>query len=87
MLQVLLADARDQEDLVVHREAEQDREHHHRHERGDRDLPVETDELAERATACEQRHDSVGGANGEQVHDRRLQGDERRAERDQQQQE
>jgi len=35
--QVLLADARDQEDLVVHREAEEDREHHHRHEGGDRE--------------------------------------------------
>ena len=33
---VLLADPREQEHLVVHRQAEQDREHHHRDERRDR---------------------------------------------------
>jgi hypothetical protein len=41
---VLLVDAREDEDLVVHRQAEQDGEHHHRHERGYGHGLVETDQ-------------------------------------------
>ena len=41
-----LLDVRHQEHLVVHREAEEDREHHQRHEADDRDLAVEPDEPA-----------------------------------------
>ena len=40
-----------------------------------------------RAALRDQRHHAVGGADREQVHDRRLQRDQRRVERDQQQQE
>ena len=39
----LLAHAADEEHLVVHREPEQDREHHHRHVGDDRDRAVEAD--------------------------------------------
>ena len=40
----VLVHAAEQEHLVVHREAEQDREHHQRHEALDRDRVVEADQ-------------------------------------------
>ena len=86
VLQVLLADPRDQEDLVVHREPEEDREHHHRHERRDRHLVVDPDQFAEAAALGDQGHHAVGRADREQVHDRGLERDQRRVEGDQQEQ-
>ena len=44
---VLLADAGQEEYLVVHAEAEEDGEHHHRDEAGDRGSGVDADELSE----------------------------------------
>ena len=49
-----LVDAADEEHLVVHREAEQDREHHHRDERLDRAGLVDT-EQANRASPTGRR--------------------------------
>ena len=54
----LLVDARHQEDLVVHREAEDDREDHHRQERLDRRRGVEPDQAPE-PTPLEDRDDDA----------------------------
>ena len=53
--QVLLPDAREQEHLVVHREAEQDREHHDRQERLDRPFLADAHELFAPAPLEDQR--------------------------------
>src|SRR5579859_5545258 len=76
-----LVDAGDEEDLVVHREAEDDREHEHREERFDRAAggagePAELEDGDDHAE---------GGADREQVHDRGLQGDQQGAEDDREQ--
>ena len=67
---VALADAREQEDLVVHRQPEHDREHQRRRERVD--LVVDEAEHAER------------GADAEQVHQHRLEREHDRAQQHEQ---
>jgi hypothetical protein len=57
--EVLLADAREQEDLVVHRETEQDGEHHHRDEGRNRRVRFDADQAAERAALRGERDDAV----------------------------
>ena len=86
-LQVLLADAREQEDLVVHRQPEQDREHHHRHEADDRDQLVDAEQAAAPSPLEDHDDDPVGGADRQQVEHRRLERHQDRAEHDHQQQE
>ena len=58
----LLVDAADEEHLVVHREAEQDREHHHRQERLDRPGPVDADQAAPPAPLEDGGDDAERGA-------------------------
>ncbi len=67
----LLVDARDEEHLVIHGEAENDREQHHRHERLDRagfdaHDPVKPPPLEDDDDHAER------GADGKQVHESRL---------------
>ena len=82
----LLPHAGEQEHLVVHRQAEDDGEQHHRHPRLDR-RRLHAGEVAEPAP-LEQRHDdAVGGADRQQVHDHGLERHEQRPEHDHQQQE
>ena len=76
----LLVDARHQEDLVVHREAEDDREHHHREERLDRRGPVEADQAAEPTPLEDRDDDAERRADAEQVHQDRLERHQHRAE-------
>ncbi len=82
----LLAHAAEEEHLVVHREPEEDREHHHRHVGDDRDRPVEADRGGAVALLEDRGEDAVGGADRQQVHERRLERGDHGAERDQQQQ-
>ena len=82
-----LLDLRQQEHLVVHREAEEDREHQQRHEGDDRDLAVEPDQLEADALLEDQDQHPVGGGDREQVHQPGGERHDDRAERDHQQQE
>jgi hypothetical protein len=77
-------DAADQEDLVVHRQAEDDREHDHRQAGEDR-AAGDPEQGAEPAVLEDGDDDSQRGADREQVHDRGLQRDDQRAEHDHQQ--
>ena len=81
----LLTHARDQEHVVVGREAEQDREHEQRHVRDD-GLLLDAQQRRAGGRLERERHDAVGGGDRRQVEDRRHQRDPPRAERDQQQQ-
>ena len=83
---IFLAHAAEEEHLVVHREPEEDREHHHRDVRDDRDRPVEADPGDTVALLEHRGEHAVRTADGEQVHERCLQRCECRAERHQQQQ-
>ena len=85
VLHPLLVHAADQEHLVVHREPEQDREHHHRQERLDRPGP-DPERPGEEALLEDEGDDAERRAGGEQVHHRRGQRDQHAAERDHQQQ-
>ena len=64
---VLLADARLQEDVVVHREAEQDREHEQRDEGHDRHLAVHAQQAGADSLLEDEHHDAVGRGDREQV--------------------
>src|ERR687891_71001 len=86
VVQVLLAHAREQEHLVVHREAEQDREHDHRDRRGNGRLVVDAEESAGPAALGEVGEHAVGGADREQVEDACLERERRGAEGGQDQQ-
>ena len=83
---VLLLDARQQEHLVVHRQAEHDREQHHRHERFDR-RRLDAGQSAEPAPLEDGDDDAVGGRDRQHVHDDRLERHQQRAEHHHQQQE
>ena len=80
-----LVDARDEEDLVVHREAEHDREDHHGQERLDR-AAGDPEQAAEPAPLEDRDDDTERGADREQVHQRRLERDQQRPEHDEQEQ-
>ena len=84
---VLLADAAEEEHLVVHREPEQDREHEHRDEADDRQRLVDADAGRAPPLLEHEHDDAVGGADREQVHHRGLDRHEDRAEHDHQQDE
>ena len=89
-LVVVAVDVADQEDLVVHRQAEQPGEHHQRHVAGDRHRRVGGVDAEQRdppAPLEGRGQHAEGGGRGQQVGDRRLQRDEQRAERDHQQDE
>ena len=62
-LVVGLVDAREQEDVVVHAQPEQDREHHHGDERDDRDAGVDAEQARAEALLEDADHDAVGGAD------------------------
>ncbi|MEH3054619.1 MAG: hypothetical protein PGN13_11545 [Patulibacter minatonensis] len=82
---VELADAADEEHLVVHREPEQDREHQHRDEGWDRHLAMDPDELADRAALGDRGHHAVRREDRQQVQHRGLDRHEDRAEGDEEQ--
>ena len=84
---VLLLHAREQEDLVVHREAEHDREQHHRRPRLDRAFTVDADQARAPAPLEHRDDDAVRGTDRQQVHDDGLERHEQRPEHDHQQQE
>ena len=84
---VLLLDAREEEHLVVHRQAEHDGEQEHRHPRLDRPGLVDADQLHAPAPLEDGDEDAVGGADRQQVHDHRLERHEHAAEHGHQQQE
>ncbi len=65
---VLLPNARQQEDLVVHREPEHDREQHHRDERLDGPGPLDAQQPAEPAPLEDGDDHTVCGADRQQVH-------------------
>src|SRR4051794_32722155 len=73
-----------QEHLVIHREAEEDREHQQRHEADDRDRVVEPDQFGSPAELEDGGDDAVGGGDRDQVHRRGLDRHQQRAEGDQQ---
>src|SRR5205085_1490709 len=79
---VLLADAREDEDLVVHREAEEEREHHQRQPEGDgaRGRDPE-DEVRAVPLLPEPRHHAERGREREQVEDEGLEREQDRAKR------
>ena len=80
----------DEEDLVVHRQAEQRGEHHQRHVARDRHgavRRVDTDQVEAPAPLETRRQDAERRGRGQQVRDRRLQRDQQRAEGEQEQQE
>jgi hypothetical protein len=81
---VLLLHGREQEDLVVHGEAEDDGEQHHRRPRLDGRSPADAEQAAEPAPLEDRDHHAVGGADGQQVHHHGLERDENGAEDDQQ---
>src|SRR5664280_454270 len=68
--QPLLLDAGDQKDLVVHRQAEQDGEEHHRQERLDRTRLAHLEHRCQPAPLEHRHQDAEGGADGEEVHGR-----------------
>ena len=82
-----LADAADDEHVVVHREPEQDHEHEQRQPGRDAADGLEVQQALEVAVLEDPRDHAVGGADGQQVEHDRLQRDDDAAERDEQQQE
>ena len=82
----LLTDPGEEEHLVVHREAEHDREQHHRDPRVDRPRCHARD-VAQPAPLEQRDHHAVRGADREQVHEHGLQRHEQRPEHEHQQQE
>ena len=78
---VLLADAAHEEDHVVHREPEEDRERDRRHERLDRPRPVEPGQAQQVALLDDERQHAEADERGEDRRDRRRQRDDDRAER------
>ena len=85
---VLLLDPRQQEHLVVHGEAEQDREDPDRQLDRDRRRLRDADQVSERSAADREREDTERGRTGrQQVHDHGLERDHDRAEHHHQQQE
>ena len=85
----MLGDLADQEDLVVHGQPEQGREHHQGHVAGDRHGAVrgrEADQVQPPAPLEGRHQDAEGGADAQQVGDGGLHGDQQRAEGDEQQQ-
>src|SRR5215212_9142655 len=83
----LLADVGHQEDLVVHREAEKDREHHQRHVGDYRDGPFEADQAGGPLVVEGVGDDAEGSEDGEHVHHNGLERDQKRTEGEQEQQE
>ena len=80
-------DLREQEHLVVHREAEQHREHHQRHVAGDRHgvaRRVDAEDVDAPAVLEDRRQHAEGRPDAAQVDQRGLERHEQRAERDQQ---
>ena len=86
-LRVALADAAEQEDLVVHREPEEDGEEEERHPRLDDGDLLEAEELVPDALDEDEHEQPVGGADREQVHGDGRRGNDDRAEGDRQQDE
>ena len=84
---VLLLHPRQEEHLVVHRQAEHDREQHHRRPRLDRAGLVDADQAHAPAPLEDGDDHAVGRADRQQVHDHGLQRHEQAAEHDHQQQE
>jgi hypothetical protein len=84
---VVLTDPAQQEDLVVHRQPEEDGEHDHRQERADRHVVVDTEQTAAPSPLEHGDDHAVGGADGQQVHDSCLERNQDRAEHHHQQQE
>ena len=84
---VLLLDPRQQEDLVVHRQTEDDGEQEHRHPRLDRPGLVDADQAHAPAPLEDGDEDAVGGADRQQVHDHGLQRHENTSEHSHQQDE
>ena len=82
-----LEDPADQEHLVVHGEAEQDREHEHGHERLDRTGLVDPDQRRAPAVLEDGCHYSERRAGGEQIHHRCRERNQEAAEDGHQQQE
>ena len=80
-----LVHARDEEDLVVHRQAEHDGEDHDRQERLDRPGRV-AEQAREVAVLEDQRHDAERARDRQQVEDAGLDRDQQRAEDDREQQ-
>ena len=87
MLVVLLLDAAEEEHLVVHREAEHDREQHHRHPRLDRAFLADADEALDPAPLEDRDDHAVRRADRQQVHDHGLERHEQRSEHEHQQHE
>ena len=81
-----LLDPREDEDVVVHREPEQDREDEDRHERLDR-TGLEPEQLGAVAVLEDEHEQAEGRAGREQVEQDRLDRDDDRAEGDEQEQE
>ena len=79
-VQPRLADTGQQEDLVVHGESEDDREHHHRHVRLDGHLLGDAEQRSAPAPLEDRDHHTVGSRDGEQVQYGGLERDERAAE-------
>jgi len=73
--------------VVVHREPEQDHEEEERQPVGDAADRREAEQRFEVALLEDEHENAVGGADGEQVEQDRLDRDDDRAERDEQQQE
>src|SRR4029077_463279 len=80
-----LADPGDQEDLVVHGQAEQDGEHQHGQERFDRPGLAEVKQPQAPAVLEDRDQNAERGRGSEQVHHRRDRGDEQAAEGQRQQ--
>ncbi len=84
---VLLLHTGEKEDLVVHREPEQDREQHHGDERFDRTRLRQVEQRLA-PTPLEHRYDdAIGGSDRQHVHDDCLDRDQQRTEHHHQQQE
>ena len=86
-LVVPLPDPAEQEDLVVHGQAEQDREQEQRHPGLDRRALLEADQAGADAVLEDEHDQAVGGADRQQVEDDRGRGDHDRPEDQRQQQE
>ena len=84
---VALADPAEQEDLVVHREAEEHAEHEQRQPGQDALHLREAEQVCADTLLEDERHEAVGRAHRQQVHDDRLGGDDERAEGDEEKQE
>ena len=85
--QVLLANPRQQEHLVVHGQPEQDREHEHRDEREDRHGRLQADQVRAPAPLEDHHQHAVRRSDAEQVHHCRLERHQHRPEHHEQQQE